>query len=282
MSAIDPDPDDPMDGWTVRPFHDLYWDRGPTAGEVSYEAPILSVDSQGRPVVIVATGDTDNLAKTTVENRVVSMTEYFDHSVGLTQFERYKAAFNWEKRVKATGGLVPSEAITGSMALFAGQLFFPSFIAVSGSDACDMGKGRVFAVDYVRRDINDVNQIGSTPITTYGPLPLTGAAFDGTGAATSLLNATAANAVPNLLILGLSVAQRPSCVDVNTQDFDAFGEYFGAINQIDPPAMQLVAQAGGQSPLLQTQGSGSLQSIDLKLNRPPTTARVMSWAASVD
>jgi hypothetical protein len=71
-------------------------------------------------------------------------------------------------------------------------------------------------------------------------------------------------------------------VDVNTQDFDAFGEYFGAINQIDPPAMQLVAQAGGQSPLLQTQGSGSLQSIDLKLNRPPTTARVMSWAASVD
>jgi type IV pilus assembly protein PilY1 len=46
ISATDPKPNDPYAGWTVRPFHDLFWDMKPTDGETSYEKPILSLDTE--------------------------------------------------------------------------------------------------------------------------------------------------------------------------------------------------------------------------------------------
>ncbi len=284
MSATDPLPADPMNGWTVRPFHDMFWDRSPTAGEVTYEAPILSVDEDGRPIIIAGTGDTDNFNKTTVENRVVSMTEVIDTTTGVPAAEKYKAAFNWEKRVKPTGGLVPSELVTGNMALFGGQLFFPTFISVSGSDACDVGKGRIFAVDYIAKNLSDVNQTGSTPITTYGPAEIQGVSFTTTDSSNSVVNVTAADAVPNLLVLGLTVSQRPSCSQVDTTNFDAFGEDIGAMSQLEQPPMYLSAQGGGTASLLNANANtgARLQGIDLRLTRPRTTARVLSWATSVE
>ena len=168
-----------MAGWTVRPFHDLFWDRGPAGGELTYEQPMLSVDTDGRLVVIVGTGDNNNFVKPTIENRVVSLTEVLDTNVtNPGRPEDFKASLNWEMRVKPTNGLVASELVTGSMGLYNGALFFATFIAITGSNACDMGKGRIHAVDYVLHDATDTN--GTNP-QTYGPLRLPGLAGDSGG-----------------------------------------------------------------------------------------------------
>jgi type IV pilus assembly protein PilY1 len=278
LSSTVPDALDGMKGWTARPFHDIFWDRSPTQGELSYEAPIISVDDLGRLVVIVGTGDTDNFLKTTVQNRVVSLTEILD-TTGSPPFpEEYRAAINWEKRVKANNGLVTSELVTGSMGLFARQLYFGTFISVTSANKCDYGAGRVHAVDYIQKDPNDAN--GSTP-ETYGPLALTGIAADSDSA--SLINKTAADAVPNLMIMGLGVTQRPSCELAQPSVEDPWMGKIPVAPQTSDPALYLVAQGSGEAgQLLRANAGGRLLNVELKINRPKTPARVVSWATSVD
>jgi hypothetical protein len=157
LSATDPRPSDPYTGWTVRPFHDLFWDMKPADDETTYEKPILSLDSDRRLVVITGTGDTDNFDKPTVLNRVVSLTE-LPTSATPTGADDYTAALNWEMRVDGGNGLVASEMVTGTMALIEGQLYFGTFISVANTaNACDYGRGRLWAVDFDTKDPNDPN-----------------------------------------------------------------------------------------------------------------------------
>ena len=207
----------------------------------------------------------------------------FDAGTGVPDLERYKAAFNWEKRVGGANGmgLVPSELVTGPMALFSGQLYFGTFISVTGSNACDTGKGRVFAVDYVKPDPTDSNP-ALAGVTTYGPLPIANVAFDTNSDADTVVNVTAANAAPNLLILGLGVQQRPTCTVVDTASFDAWSQNIASIGELQDPALYLTALGGGTSNLLQAASGGRLRGVELTLKRPSTSGRVLSWATSVD
>ena len=149
--------------------------------------------------MIVGTGDSNNFVKPTIENHVVSLTERLVHTDPNTPIalEDYKASVNWDLRVKNTNankGLVASELVTGTMALFSGELFFGTFIAISGSNACDMGKGRIHAVDYIHHDATDTN--GTSP-ETYGPLRINTAQItDANGA--NLINVPPDSAVTNL------------------------------------------------------------------------------------
>ena len=274
---------DPMQGWTVRPFHDIFWDKGPGEGELSYEAPIVSVDNQGRLVVIVGTGDTNNFLKPAIENRVVSLTEIIDPAtVGAPTAASWRAAFNWEKRVKPTGGLVASELVTGSMALSEGQLFFGTFISfVPGGNACDLGKGRLFAVNYLESDPADSN--GTTP-PTYGPKKLLNVDPEATG----LFNATPEQAQKNLLVMGLTLTSRPSCNFVNAGVTDIWNEWL--------PYIQERAGGGGDATYLVAHASGDISaggpiqqhklskfgSVELQVHRERVLTRILSWATSVD
>jgi type IV pilus assembly protein PilY1 len=283
MSAADPNPTDPMAGWTARPFHDIFWDRAPDQGELTYEPPMLSVDPEGRLVVIVGTGDNNNFVKPTVNNRVVSLTEVLATSVvNPSQATDYKASLNWELRVKPTNGLVASELVTGSMGLFNGSLFFGTFIAITGSNACDMGKGRIHAVNYVLHDSADTN---ATSPQTYGPLRIPAAELAGDSGGTSLINVSATNAVNNFMIMGLGVTQRPTCSQVDTTDFNVFSQSLPTVTSLAQPSIYLVAQASGDksvNSLAQKYKGSALNSIELKLKKNATMSRVVSWATSVD
>jgi type IV pilus assembly protein PilY1 len=283
LSTLDPLPDDQTAGWTARPFHDIFWDRGPSGGELTYEPPMLSVDSDGRLVVIVGTGDNNNFVKSTVENRVVSLTEVLNTNVvNPGRPEDYKGSLNWEMRVKPNNGLVTSELVTGSMGLFNGQLFFGTFIAMTGSNACDMGKGRIHAVDYIAHDGTDTN--GTNP-QTYGPMRIPAADLAGDSGGTSLINVSAADAVTNFMIMGLGVTQRPTCSQVDTTDFNVFSQSLPTVTQLAPPSIYLVAQASGDksvNSLAKKYQGSSLNSVELKLKKNATMSRVVSWATSVD
>jgi hypothetical protein len=251
----------------------------PTDGELTYEAPIMSVDPAGNLVLIVGTGDNNNFVKPTIANRVLSVTEIADPSGQ----PGYKAAVNWEVRMDTTKGLslVPSELVTGSMGLFNGQLFFGTFMAVTGSNACDLGKGRIHAVDYLARD----PAVTYNNPSTFGPRRLTAVELGLDAESQTVINVDAAAAVPNLMEMGLGVTQRPTCQQLDTQNFSVWGQSTWGTKSASPPAIYLVAQASGSvttTSLIQKRHQSEMGSIQLRLTKKSSLSRMISWATNID
>ena len=296
MSSQDPVPDAGHKGWTMRPFHDIYWDtKSKTAGETTYERPILSLDPQRRLVVIAGTGtmETDAWTKVDADHRIVSLTEVTP-AAEPDEPDDWQALINWEHRyVDDEGtGFVPSEFVTGTMALFEGQLFAASFIAApGGSKACSYGLGRLWSFDYIARDPDaketnpkfkgwETLYPSALDPKTYAPKRIA-IADTGEDSDFKLWNIKKSDAVENLLIQGLSTTQRLSC-SVPDDDSDPLNSYFAPnleeITQTEPPAIWVVAQAsqGGK------RAGSSLGSVQTKIVRPKTFSRVTSWATNVD
>jgi type IV pilus assembly protein PilY1 len=272
---------DPDNGWVAKPFHDIFWDMSPYDGELTYEAPILSVDADGNVIVIVGTGDNNNFVKPTIKNRVVSLTEKPTQPVVNGPIV-YRASVNWEKRVKPEHGFVDSELVTGTMSLFEGQLFFGTFIAVTGADACDLGKGRIHAVDYLLPDQTDTN--GSNP-ETYGPKVIPADELAYTTEGEQVINIEAEDAVSNFMLMGLSLTERPTCSVIDEASFDVYGGKLPGVTSLAQPALYLVAQASGSTganSLIQKQVGSKLGSVQLQLNKTAGTSKVTSWATSLD
>ena len=288
--------DKPLEGWTARPFHDMFYDRAWNDGELTYEAPILSVNERQQVVVIVGSGDNNNFVKTSVHNRVVSLTEEFnpDASIPAGDPRRYRARLNWEMRFGSDDGtprLIESELVTGTMALFNGQLFFSTFIAKNpGGDVCDMGKGRIHIVDYAHPDPRRINQTEPPtragdpirPIVSYPPRLIMGLEATSGGTSSGVINVTPANAIDNLMLVGLTLTQRPSCT-VTASDDSIWNDALYSPQEVSDPSVYLVAQGSGDdSALLKSQVNDGLRSIEVLMNRPSTFSRIVSWATSVD
>lgn len=274
LSSTDPNE------WSAYPFHDMFWDQGPFSGEVSYEAPLLSTDEEGNLIVLVATGDTNNFIKPDAENRVASLTEFLPTLSGGTKPTgvSYKARLNWELGTATTGGLnlEKSELITGSMALFEGQLFFGSFISRGSADACQSGSGRIHAVDYKAYDSTTTNNSMS-----YGPKRFEAAAISAGG--TSVVNVPASKAVSNLLLMGMRVTQRPACSGTSIVDqTDTYNQTYSVFKKLVKPPLYLVAQASGDAEMVQKHSGSEVGSVELEITKKPTFVRVTSWASSVD
>jgi len=285
INATDPKPDAPLDGWTIRPFHDLFWDGAADEGEPSYERPILSLDEYRRLVIIVGTGDTDNFEKRTAKNRVVSLTE-ITTTTPPSSPKDYEAAINWEQRVGTTDEhFVAGEIVTGSMSLFQGQLYAATFItAPDTTKPCLPGAGRLWSWDYRQRSKTENPVSGDAK--TFAPMRLDVVSSDSSSANADLklFNILKKDAEPNLLVLGLGTTQRATC-DVSLSD--NLTNYFApkgltAIQQSAlPPAIWLVAQASGDNSARKRAGS-SLGTMQVSLNRPLSFSRVASWAGSVE
>ena len=193
---------------------------------------------------------------------------------------------NWEMRVKPTDGFVTSEMVTGTMALFNSTLFFGTFIVVgAGADACDLGRGRLHAVHYINRDPDDSNP-GTNP-TTYGPQLIDiGADSD----ANSVINVAASSAQENFMVMGLNITQRPTCTQIDTDNFDVWSQDLPGVQELAEPAVYLVAQATGGNnaagDLIQKRAQSEFGTIQVKLKRKTdaksTTSRIVGWATSID
>jgi type IV pilus assembly protein PilY1 len=286
LSATDPKPNEPLAGWTALPFHDMFHGGAPSEGEYSYEAPVLSVDPDGHVVVIVGTGDTDDFVKLTVENRVASLTEVVETPSSNLVPKSYKARLNWEMMVSdpASGtstDLVPSELVTGSMALYQGTLFLGSFITKKpGGNACDLGRGRLHAVDYIAHDPGHEHR-DHTPFS-YGPKVVDAGKISVGGQ--NILNVMPDQAPENFMVMGLSIVQRPTCATVFTDETgtDLWGQQTAVIREVQEPSIYLVSQASGDNSNVANRSQSQLGTMELKLNRKPSYTRITSWATSVD
>lgn len=278
MSSQDVEPDFGDKGWTMRPFHDVFFERADIRdpAETTYERPILSVDDKRRIVVLIGTGDTDNFEKKDADNRIVSLTEV-SHKAVPTVPDDYQALVNWElvNEGSSGNGLYPSELVSGAMALFEGQVFASTFISNTGSgDACEYGRGRLWSLSYNLPDLSDPNP----GLKTHAPLRIPVIADTVADSDDSLFNVTMDKAEPNLLIQGVGTTQRAACSTVDPSLNSYFSPRLADIEQTAPPAIWVVAQASKGS----QRAKSRLGSVQAKIQRPITFSRVTSWATSVD
>jgi hypothetical protein len=289
ISSQDPDKDNPEKGWTMRPFHDLFWDKKAAAllndGETTYERPVLTVDEQRRVVVLVGTGDTDNFEKKTADNRIVSLTEVLKKEPATTP-EHYGALVNWELRNENRKGnsyaMYPSEMVTGSMALFDGVLYAATFISdVGGTDSCEYGRGRLWSLDYRQADKSwDLLTCdGCEKAPYHGPTLIKPVAVSSADNDNDKFNLTFDQAIPNMLVQGIGTTQRPACTP---EEKDPLNTYFSpvlpSLAETSPPAIWVVAQASGGK----QRGGSRMGGVQGEAGRKPLFSRVTSWATSVD
>lgn len=247
--------------WRFQPLFDTGFRVGGAQGQPAADAPVLSVDQQGRPVILIGTGNMDNL-ESTATNFVFSISD--ETPIGTTLPGGLVARANWEIRL-------PGEQVTGSMQLFDSRLYFGTFKPVSGSNACDFGTSRLWGVHYY--NASGV-QIAATGYPDVEMAPAMGmSSVDGGAIDTRFYDVG-----PNQIVMGTAITQKPTCVSgANVSD-----PYIGTRYRISATGsgqFQLVAQVSGRT------SAGGLSSVGLatrNLPVPAFTSRVVSWVSAAD
>jgi type IV pilus assembly protein PilY1 len=269
LSRPDPMLGRPKEGWTATAFHDMFWyqasEEGYYKGQPSKEPPVLSVDSQGRVVVIHASGHVKETDFDTLDDfhTVVSLTEQGDFSTTVLELDTIRAAVNWELR------LAESEMVTGPLELFDKKLLFSSYIKLPDSlNKCDCGKSRLYAVDYLQRD--PVSPNGSSP--TYKPTPID------LGSPYNL--PLASGELRGLQFMGVALSKTPQCVSLSPEPDPNFPDQKRVPVPLTPAASSVnlkVTASGGDM----EQGS-SLASKTFTVPAPQMTTTIKSYGPSCD
>ena len=250
--------------WEVRQFHDIFWDATGTAGQPAYDPPVVSVDTEGNLVVLIATGDIDRL-DSAAENRVVSLLEKQRPSTTTSGIE-YSTELNWELRLR------PGEQVTGQLELFEGTVYFASFESASDpSNMCAMGQSRIWGLDYFNA--------GSPPATGYldvanaFPMPRFGDIDPDTGEFEDHFMGP----FDNQLVLGVGVTQRPTCIEGVNESDPYIGQRY-RVRSVGGGTFELSAQVSGGS----RGADGAVATINVQLPTPQSFTTVTGFAGRVD
>lgn len=249
--------------WSVRRFHDVFWDAGGTEGQPSYDPPVVSVDTEGNLVVLVATGDIDQL-EGAAANRVVSLLEKRDLSGAEAT---YSTELNWELRLRR------GEQVTGQLELFEGSVYFASFESSSDtSDACAMGQSRIWALDYLSGE--GTAPAGYSDVVGAFPEPR----FASEGVEPGEYDMHFLGPFDNQLVLGVGVTQRPTCIEGVNESDPYIGQRYRVTN-VGGGAFTLSAQVSGAP-----RGSygGEVATINVPLPSPRSFTTVTAFAGRVD
>ena len=251
--------------WTFRPLHDTYWHEGALSGHPSPEPPIVSVDSENRPVVIIGTGDPENL-ETPGVNYVVSLTE-----VPTATDRVANAILNWEVRLR------DNEMVTGPLELFDSRVYFGTFYsAVTPGDSCSFGSSKLWGVHFT--------DVGGDPPASYsrgpsGRFPAYGwesAAGVGSGTFSSHFMELGANQI----VMGVGITQRPTCVVGSTTTDPYLGSRYQA-QQVGGGSFELVAQVSSTSRV--TSGAApEVATVTRTLPAPISATRISAQASQVE
>ena len=244
--------------WTAQAMYDMFSGGAVDSSQPSFEAPVISTDVSGKPVVLQATGDVDALDGTAA-NRVASLTE---NTTCTTTGCSFTTTLNWEARLAA------GEQVTGPIQLFDGKLYFATFTSqTSPTNACDYGASRLWGVEYIK---------STTVATQTTPYPAAGIESPA-GSGTFI---TRLPDVSNAIIMGVGVTQRPTCFD-GLSETDAYsGGTRYRHSSSGGGEFQLVAQVsggGGTAAAL-----GSVSTITRTLAPPASMTSIQSWSGAID
>lgn len=242
--------------WTAQPFYDLFSGGIADDGQPAFDAPIISTDLAGNPVIIQATGDIDAL-DSTAANRIASLT---DNTTCVGAVCSFTTTLNWEARLSA------GEQVTGPLQLFDGKVYFATFSATaSPTDACAFGSSRLWGVEYLKNTM-----IVGQPT----PYPAGGIEYP----ADSGTFIQKLPDVPNAIIMGVGITQRPTCFSgvTETDAYSGGTRYRHAA--VGGGEFQLVAQvSGGAGASL-----GTISTITRTLTPPTALTSIQAWTGSID
>lgn len=268
LSMLDPDPEK----WIVEPIWDIFHDETSSVaykkGRPSIHPPLLSRDPAGNYVILVGTGDVDNLveaspAQDPLKHRVVSLTETRVVSSGvggLTLNSDSAVTLNWEKKLEV------GESVTGPLSLFDQVTYFGTFAAPSGGDACDFGFSRIWGLDYLKADSGKV-PLGRWP--------------DGVDANNQPKYVSyITQDLESSLVLGVSIAATPLCVSSTTIDpFSPSQPRMADGAQVGGGGFQIRALLSGKrnGDAAKDELTGFQRSLNVSNN-----ARMMGWGGAVE
>jgi type IV pilus assembly protein PilY1 len=242
--------------WTASSFYDLFIGGTADAGQPAFEAPVVSTDLEGYPVILQATGDIDALDGIAA-NRVASVTEKTTCVGALCS---WTSTLNWEARLAA------GEQVTGPLQLFDGKLYFATFSSQNDpTNACEIGASRLWGVEYLK---------STTVVSQPTPYPAGGIEYP----AASGVYVQKLSDVSNAIIMGVGITQRPTCFSgvTETDAYSGGTRYRHAA--VGGGEFQLVAQVSG--------GTGAVASavttITRTLTPPAALTSIQSWTGSID
>lgn len=270
VDLADPDPTN----WEVHIMFDAYpfpsedgsgtWDTGEPIGV----PPVVSVDGTGNTVILLATGDQEDFTSTDINGRVWSVTEY-PETVGSVPF---RVEPNWVlgDPTYANGSFVAGERVIGPVTVFDETAYFATFTAPDPNDpsaVCDVGTGRIWAVDFVEP------QGGSTGPEPEPRFP------DGSGGFKYNPDATdSPDLAGDPVLFGVAVSPEPSCVEEVSVTDDYVGQHT-TIAQSVPPTFKLRFHTG-------TEGSAdpgsNVNTGALSVPQPRLQGFIDSWASVVE
>jgi len=252
-----------ISSWTFTPMHDLYWADGALAGQPVYDPPIVSVDNQGNPVIVVGGGDQDNL-EGAAPTRVVSLTEIVDH----TQTPATSAfTLNWEIRMQL------GEQVTGPMVLYSNYVYFGTFWSnPDPTNACSYGSSRIWGVHYL-------TNTGTPPLPYTSGVPgrfPTPGLIGVSGAVDTFFTSYTG------IVFGVGVTQRPDCSTGATITDTYLGSRY-QVSNLQPGTFQLVAQVSGTGASSSPANASSVQTVTVASLPPPLAqTRPLSHQSAAD
>ena len=257
----DPDPRH----WSVEQFFDMFFDMAEDVAQPAYPPPVVTTNANQEVVVLQATGDIDELDNTAVRNRVISLTEKLTFDVATGGVTRVQAYENWQI------SLAPGEQVTGPLELFNGNVYFGSFVSISNElDACQFGSSRLWGVKFEESGGAGWDPVGALEQTV------------GSGTFVTYLDDTNIPALNNRILMGVAVAQRPTCF--SGSDGSETDPYLGSrpthrLNSAGETHFELVAQISGG-----TVGSagGTVGEFTRELPAPISYTQSQGYAGTVE
>lgn len=255
--------------WTFRPFHDIYWHERALAGHPSPEPPIVSVDANNQPVIIIGTGDPENM-ETPGVNYVTSLTEV-SPAAGSPPGTFPTGALNWEVRLR------DNEMVTGPLELFDGRVYFGTFYsAVTPGDSCSFGSSKLWGVHFANTGSTVPGGYDAGPSGRFPAFGWEAAGDAGDRSFTSHFMELGENQI----VQGVGITQRPTCV-VGTADPDPYmGSRFNTTG-VGGGSFELVAQVSSTARV--TVGAApEVATVSRTLPAPVAFTRLSSQASQVD
>jgi type IV pilus assembly protein PilY1 len=267
--------------WRGRLFYDLYntqVDNQPsgTSNDWSGAQPIalpltLALDTQGRVVVIAASGSQDSF-DLTGPNFLASVTETVQTIGGTTDFH---AGLNWYQASKMPSGVTQlsptpvmdiGEKVSGPMIVFNNTLYFTTYDAgTSTTQVCSAGDARLWADDFVTPKDTTLASGGAWDtihLTRTSPNPYL-----------DLVAASPQLAAPGVVVPGVEVQQTTACATTATgADQYVPGATHTTTTSFSQGSFSLVAQTGSKAT------GGGVGGLNMSLNAPSTSSIIDSWA----
>ncbi len=214
--------------WNVQPIWDIFLGSTARSGQPAYYPPVVSMDIYGNPVIVIGTGNQDNITGDS-QNRIVSLTQ--TRSISSTGSASYITGLNWEIELR------PGEQVMGALELFEGKVYFSTFEnGITATNACNYGKSRVWAVDYL-------NGGGMPPIGYIDTIRYPLAGFE-SSIGSGLYDLHFQGPYENQIIPAVSLTQRPTCVNGATEIDPYIGTRY-RVNNVRGGSFNLIAQSSG-------------------------------------